>query len=102
MFWAKRESRTVGLLGVIVLAVAVPACNAPGGMQLPWVRRSYPDSTNVVQRPVFPLPQSRPLFVSGYAGASYGPPWAIPVAPPVAPAGEQPKISIDRGSWEPE
>jgi hypothetical protein len=105
MLRAEIERRALGMLGVITLAAVVPACNAPGGYELPWLRKGYPDTTNVVQRPVFPLPEGRPLFVGGYAGASYGPNFRarpILVEPPGAPAPGQPNLSIDRGNWEPE
>jgi hypothetical protein len=107
MLWARVQRRVAGVLGIIALSIVVPACNSPGGCQFPWLRRSCPDSTNVVQRPAYDydFPQRRPLVVGGYAGASYGPnlrAGALWTDPAGAPAPGRPNLSINQGSWEPE
>jgi hypothetical protein len=35
--------------------------------------RPQPDSSNVVQRPVYLVPDTKPLYLGGYAGANYEP-----------------------------
>ncbi|WP_165231419.1 hypothetical protein [Aquisphaera insulae] len=53
------------ILGFLAGSVAGCASDRFGGPP--------PDSTNVVQRPVYPVPGTKPLYIGGYAGAYYGP-----------------------------
>jgi hypothetical protein len=104
MVQTRVELRPVGLLGIIALSVFMPACSSPGGPNYPWLRQSAPD-TNVVQRPILDFSREKTFYLSGYAGAGYGPEFrARPVWP--APAGiavpGQPKVTVDQGTWEPE
>ena len=60
-----RHGRLIGL--VFLLAAVAPGCA--------WdrVERPCPDTTNVVQRPTYPVEGTKPLYIGGYAGAYYGP-----------------------------
>lgn len=58
-----RVGRLIGL--AFVLASVAPGCARD---------RAYcprPDTTNVVQRPIYPVECTKPLYIGGYAGASY-------------------------------
>jgi hypothetical protein len=105
MPWSRFALHAVGLLALIALLAVVPACSSPGGPHLPWLHPTYPDSTNVVQRPAYGVPGIRPLYVGGYAGSSYGPESRARIFAN-NPAGEQlpgpPNLSINQGTWEPE
>lgn len=56
-----------GLLALCSLAVA-----ASGGCRSYDSTRPRPDVTNVVQKPVYPVEGTKPLYLGGYAGGFYG------------------------------
>ncbi len=105
MIMSRAAHRRIGYATVVVFSAMLPACSSPGGPQWPWLRGAVPppDSTNVVYRPTY-LPDTKPLFVGGYAGASYGP--LFPrraLGPPEAPVvQDQPTVSVSHGSWDEE
>jgi hypothetical protein len=98
--------RRIAYTLVLICSSVVPACSSPTGPQWPWLRGSTPppDTTNVVMRPSY-LPEAKPLFVGGYAGASYGPlspRRAVAPADVSVPQQAQPTVSISHGSWDEE
>ncbi len=91
----------LALLGISALSLAFSACNG-SGMTAPW-RRPANDSY-VAQRPPFDDKGRKNFFVSGYAGATYGPllprnrlPRQSPSQPDVTLG--QPRTVIEEGSW---
>ena len=91
----------LALLGISSLALAFSACNG-SGTTAPW-RRPANDSY-VAQRPPFDENGRKNFFVSGYAGATYGPlvprsrmPRQSPSEPGVS-LGE-PRTIVEEGSW---
>lgn len=76
---------------LLALGLAVlPACSSSaGGLRGdgrgPGARLADRVADRLAYRPVYPLPnpvpRTRPLFLSGYAGARYGPDQAAPVYP---------------------
>jgi hypothetical protein len=60
-----------GLLALGSLAIlATSGCRSQDSSLLP--SRPRPDVTNVVQKPVYPVEGTKPLFLGGYAGGFYG------------------------------
>ena len=69
----RRPRLTRSLLLSMLLAV-VPACSASAGHK--WGRApatAADGSGRVAYRPAYPLARTRALYLSGYAGATYGP-----------------------------
>ncbi|QEH33949.1 hypothetical protein OJF2_24810 [Aquisphaera giovannonii] len=67
MIPARTVIRCTPRLLLCVLAFSLAGCASHRGL------RTAPDSQNVVQRPVYPAPGSRPFYIGGYAGADYRP-----------------------------
>jgi hypothetical protein len=97
------RGRLAGLVGILTITAAVPACKSPDGSRvLPFTRPS-PDSTNTVMRPPYIWPETKPLFLSGYAGSTYDPnvrarPIYSNAPAPVLPSTPS-SITVDEGSW---
>jgi hypothetical protein len=100
----KRQPRWVHLIGITALLTLLPGCQSPGPGQGSWVHHGTPGSSNVVYRPSYELPGTKPLYLSGYAGANYGPVFrrvpAGSLAP--APAANSPGVAINQGTWDTE
>jgi hypothetical protein len=97
--------RRAGLWCLLSLSLFVPACNGAGGDNAPWLRRPAFDGSNVVLRPIYELPEGRPFFVSGYAGAYYGPIGggrSLPAGPTSLSPPPHPDVTVDHGSWSQE
>lgn len=68
-----RVSR-LGLLAVLALPMVVSGCASESRAPRRWYEEPgfSPDQKNVVQRPVYNTPPNgKPVFLGGYAGASY-------------------------------
>lgn len=96
--------RPAGLLGILVFSAILPACKAPDGSRYSLFGRPAPDATNTVLRPPYEWPETKPLYISGYAGANYDStirarPVYINSAAPALPAA-QPTITVDHGTWD--
>jgi hypothetical protein len=91
------QPRLLGFLGIGFLMILLPACHSPGGIRGP--------SSNVVYRPANEGPGTKPLYVSGYAGANYGslnPRRPLVTTPaPVQYVGS-PSLTIKEGTWDPD
>jgi hypothetical protein len=60
-----------GLVGLCLAAIAASSgCRSHDYTLSP--ARPQPDVTNVVQKPVYPVEGTKPLFLGGYAGGFYG------------------------------
>jgi hypothetical protein len=60
-----------GLLGLAMLTtIASGGCRSHSSSLGP--SKPSPDVTNVVQKPTYQVPGTKPLFLGGYAGAFYG------------------------------
>jgi hypothetical protein len=92
-------------VGLAALVMTLSGCQSPAGGLRPWGWRQPPDSSNVVMRPSYEWPNTKLLYVSGYAGADYGMvrPRGIP-AGSVAPAlpASPPAVTIHQGEWNTE
>jgi hypothetical protein len=65
------SSFRAGIIGLSVVATtAVCGCRSRDSGLSPT--RPSPDVTNVVQKPVYPVEGTKPLFLGGYAGGFYG------------------------------
>jgi hypothetical protein len=70
MFKESHRLDRAGRLGLaLVLGIACGGCASD--RHRPF---STPDAPYVVQRPTYAIPGTRPLYLSGYAGANYRPP----------------------------
>jgi len=103
MVETKAPPRLVRFLGISVVLMSMPACQSLGGKHGQRTGLVPPDSANVVYRPAYEWPGTKPLYPSGYAGADYG-----PMRPrrtrfnrlaPVPPAGPE-DLTISQGSWD--
>jgi hypothetical protein len=99
--WCRRAP----LWCILSLSALLPACDGAHRSQAPWIRSPDDGASNVVQRPVYGPPEGRNFFVSGYAGASYGPvnltrPTALRADCVAVPS--QPDVRVDQGTWAPE
>lgn len=83
-------------LAILGLALASSACNG-SGMTAPWRRPG--DAPYVVERPRFDAAGRKNFYVSGYAGASYGPliPRRASALPDVSLG--QPRTVVEEGDW---
>jgi hypothetical protein len=59
------------LVGVAMILGSLALGCASNGSGSTWLRGPCPDSTNVVQRPTYEIPTTKPLYLGGYAGANY-------------------------------
>jgi hypothetical protein len=60
-----------GTVGLSVLGIAAsPGCRSHDYSLTPT--RPRPDVTNVVQKPIYPVEGTKPLYLGGYAGGFYG------------------------------
>jgi hypothetical protein len=100
----RMKRRRAGLIGILIVSAIVPACKSPDGSRYSLFGNPSPDSTNTVLRPPYEWPETKPLYISGYAGANYDstirarPVYGNSVAPAL-PAG-QPTITVDQGAWD--
>jgi hypothetical protein len=103
MVETRGKRHRVGLIGIIILSVALPACHSPGEPPAPWIRQ--PDSRNVAFRPAYDAAGYRPFVIGGYAGASYAPGIVgrrALIGPPASLPPGQPAVTVNQGTWEPE
>jgi hypothetical protein len=106
MFDTRINGRVASALLLVALAIAVPACNAPGRPPAPLVQS--PDgstTTRFALRPILDGEGYRPYYVGGYAGASYGPGLfsrRAVVGTPVAQPSGSPSVTVSQGTWESE
>jgi hypothetical protein len=96
--------RRAGFLGILVLSAILPACKSPDGSRSSLFGNSSPDSTNTVLRPPYEWPNTKPLYLSGYAGSNYDStirarPVYSNAVPPTLPS-SPPSITIDQGTWD--
>lgn len=89
-----RLARTVGILSLLA---ALPACKSADGTRTSLFGGPRPDTTNTVMRPAYNWPETKPLFVSGYAGASYEP--RTRMSPVLVSPGPPPPVTVNEGSW---
>ena len=100
----KAVPRRIGLLGLGLLVMTLPACHSAG----PWYRNQADGSSSVAYRPVYSNP--RPFYVSGYGGADYSPtrprrtvpacPVPSEAAAAPAPAPVSARVTVSQGSWD--
>lgn len=96
--------RRIGLLGLGLLVLALPACHGAG----PWYRDQADGSSRVAYRPVATSLRGRPFYVSGYGGADYSParprrnlPVEAPSAGVVPDPGVNPaSVTVSQGTWD--
>jgi hypothetical protein len=100
----KLQPHLVRFLGIGMVLILLPACQS-SGERGPWIHHQPPDSSNVVLRPSYEVPGTKPLYLSGYAGSNYGTirprrPATSSLAPilPAAPPG----VTINQGTWDTE
>ena len=99
------QGRLAGFLGILICSAILPACKAPDGNRYSPFAQPPPDSTNTVLRPPFPWPNTKLLYLSGYAGANYDSttcarPIYINAAPPTTPPTAPSTITVEPGTWE--
>jgi hypothetical protein len=99
--------RLVGYSVAMISMAGLPACRSADGTR-PWLFGRPPaDSTNTVLRPAYPWPETKPLFVSGYAGATYEsrapirPMYARPAPAPMPAPVTGPSTTVEEGSFSP-
>ncbi len=99
------RGRLACLVGILSLSAALPACKSADGTRTSLFGGPRPDTTNTVMRPAYPWPETKPLFLSGYAGASYeprarmSPVFVSPGPAPVPTPAALPSVTVDQGSW---
>jgi hypothetical protein len=95
MVETRSRSRLLRYLAIGWLVLLVPACRTPEG--------SGGSSSYVAYRPAYRWPETKPLYISGYAGANYGamtPRRSMTINPePVQDVGPT-TMTIDHGTWE--
>jgi hypothetical protein len=104
MYDSKAPRRRTSLLGLALIAIALPACNSTH----PWSADRTGASTRVAYRPVPTSLSGRTFYVSGYGGADYSPARPrrrapIGVAPAYvtpAPTVNPPAVTVRQGSWD--
>jgi hypothetical protein len=92
------------LMGLLLIALPIPACTSPNGAPRPWLHPFSGDSS-VVRRPTYEAPGEKKFFISGYAGHDYGPEFrSRPVwgLAPGAASPTVPSVSVGHGTWDPE
>ena len=89
--------RLMRILGILSLASAFPACKSSDGTRTSLFGGPRPDTTNTVMRPAYPWPETKPLFLSGYAGANYEP--RTRMSPVFVSPGPPPPVTVNQGSW---
>ncbi len=104
MIGPRTPPRRIRSLGMILLAIGLPACHSAG----PLSRQRGDGSGRVAYRPVPTSLRGRPFYVSGYGGADYSP--ARPRrmassgdAPPDMtrmPAPDPPSVTVTQGTWD--
>jgi hypothetical protein len=72
---ASRRTTVLQALIVVTMIAVLPASSATAGehRQPAAVAPGCPPSGNIVYRPAYPGLRSKPLYLSGYAGAVYPP-----------------------------
>jgi hypothetical protein len=102
MIGQRSKPRRRHLLGIVLLAIGLPACNGPGPLS------PGDGSSRIAYRPVATSLRGRPFFVSGYGGADYSP--ARPRRR--APSGDAPayvtpmpapnpaSVTVSQGTWD--
>jgi len=104
MFETRVARRPVGMLGIIIFSLLIPACSSPNGEPHPWLR-PFSGDANVVQRPTYETPREKRFYLSGYAGENYGPAFAgrsVWTGPAGSSTPGQPNVSVRQGTWDPE
>jgi hypothetical protein len=102
MIETKTQPNLVRLLAIGLLLALLPACQSPGWHPFGW-RSAPPGSTNVVMRPAYPWPETKPLYLSGYAGTDYSemiPRRAVVTGVAPAAAASPGPVSIEHGAWD--
>jgi hypothetical protein len=98
---AKRAiGRVGGLVTILGLALALPACAFP-----PWLNNRGPNAVYDVQRPTYEPDTGKPFFLGGYAGADYGPLFPrrrMQLEAQGQPVTTEPSVSAEPGAWAPE
>jgi hypothetical protein len=70
----KGSSRFARPAGICMLTAVLVGCGGCiSDQQFGKHRGAGPDTVNIVQRPTYAIPETKPLFLGGYAGANYGP-----------------------------
>ena len=96
------QGRLAGFLGILIVSALLPACKSPDGSHIRFSDPA-PDSTNTVLRPPYQWPETKPLYISGYAGANYDSTVrARPVYSNAVPPASQPPAHDHRrsGAWD--
>ncbi len=92
-------SRAVGLAGILVCSLGLPACQSNG---YPFFTNRNPNKDYEVQRPTYGPDTGRPFSVGGYAAETYDPLFrrrrGLPDVGGV-PVATQPSVSLDQGAW---
>jgi hypothetical protein len=91
-------------LGMILLAIGLPACHSAG----PWSQHQADGSSRVAYRPVPTSLRGRPFYVSGYGGADYSPARPRRRSPSAdapgyvtpMPAPNPPSVTVSQGAWD--
>jgi hypothetical protein len=102
MVATKTQPNPVRLLAIGLLLAVLPACQSPGWHPFGW-RSAPPGSSNVVLRPAYPWPETKPLYLSGYAGTDYSemiPRRAVGTGVAPATATSAGAVSIEHGAWD--
>jgi hypothetical protein len=104
MIGPRTTPRRIRSLGMVLLAIGLPACHGAG----PLSPDQADGSRRVAYRPVPTSLRGRPFYVSGYGGADYTPARPRRMAPSgdasayVAPmpAPNPPSVTISQGTWD--
>ncbi len=97
------RSCLVAFAVVLLTSAFSPGCQSPDGSRRSIFGNRAADSTNTVMRPPYPWPETKPLYISGYAGSNYDSSLrARPFynnAPPIALPPASSTITVDQGAW---
>jgi len=98
------QGRLAAILGILILSALLPACKSPDGSRSSLSGNPSPDSTNTVLRPPYEWPNTKPLYLSGYAGSNHDSsirarPAYSDAVPPTLPS-SPPTITVDQGTWD--
>ncbi|MGP0063935.1 MAG: hypothetical protein ACLQGP_10110 [Isosphaeraceae bacterium] len=104
MTWMKSWSRLPGFLGIGLVLGLQSGCQTPDGQRW-WPLGPRPELPYQAYRPTYAIPNTKPLYLSNYAGDDHSPMRprrrtstnAAPIAGD-APVG----VTVDHGSWDSE